>query len=911
MVASLKAIKSAAAAVDYFSKVDDYYRGHESAPATWLGKAAEQLGLVGAVDPVAFQKLLGGRLPDGQQLGRINQDGELEHKPGWDMTFSAPKSVSAMALVAGDDRLIAAHEAAVCETLAWLEHEAAVTRVRERGEAAQIVQTGNLAIAIFRHATSREQQPQLHTHAVILNLTCREDGEWRSLESRPFYRLQLEAGARYRAALAMKVAALGYETERTRCGREGWGFEIKGVPAALLRYWSKRSEQVNEHLAERGQTRETASAAERDIAAVSTRKSNGAADHADLRTGWRDEALEHNADLQAVKTAAQERAIDPHWQASVSENALQAAREAVAEASAHLAERQARFTDHDLMQEARRLAMGHAGDEATRAAIDQAKAAGELEARTARGFDHRSGQIVEQAGYTTREAVTAELQILAVAGRSQGKAEPLSNDPEAAQQRQEARSGFAFNLRQAEALAGILASRDSLHLLQGYAGTAKTTSVLAAVAAEAAAQGLPVTALAPTASAAQTLAGAVGGEGITVAKHLATGGRQGGLWIVDEASMLSAKDTQRLLAQAEREKARVVLVGDVKQLGSVEAGAAFRQLQQESRLRTHVLDEIVRQTNKATREAVEAAIKGNAAAAMEKIQEGGGLVRELATREERVAAIVEDYCKQTAAERARSIVIAPGRDDRAELNTAIRERLKAQAVIKGEAVKIDTLTARDLTRTQAKRAENYEEGDMLRAGRAYEKWGIEKGDYLWVKNIDAERNIIRAEKADGRVIEINPRTATKFHAFEVEARELQVGDRIVFRHNDDGLGRKNGQTAEIVRLDAGSGKALAVTEKGKTVSIDLRDARHAHWTHAYAQTAHEAQGRTCDRVFIHAESGRVNLTNQQAFYVAVSRARETAHIYTDNRGALGLAVAERTGRKAQALETPMERSIGR
>lgn len=906
MVATLKAIESAADAAIYFSKVDDYYRGQEAAPTAWLGRGADLLGLAGEVDSQAFTRLLQGRLPGGQQLGRVGKEGEIEHKPGWDLTFSAPKSVSVMALVAGDDRLIAAHEAAVRETLAWLEREAAVTRVRERGEAAQIVQTGNLAVATFRHATSRERQPQLHTHAVILNLTRREDGEWRSLESKPIYRLQLEAGERYRAALAMKVAALGYQVGRIRCGK-GSGFEIQGVPQSLLKHWSRRSEQVDERLAARGKTRETATAAERDMAAVSSRKGKEAADHTELRAAWRGEALEHNTDLQAVKTAALACANSSQWQTSVSENSLQAARGAVAEASAHLAERQARFTEHDLMQEARRLAMGHADDEAIRAAIDQAKAAGELEARAARGFDHRTGQIVEQAGFTTREAIQTEEVMLACAERGLNQVAPLARDADAAQLRQEARSGFAFNKGQAEALAGILTSHDRCQLLQGYAGTAKTTSVLAAVAAEAAAQGLPVTALAPTASAAKTLAEAIKGDGVTVAKHIATGGRQGGLWIVDEASLVSARDMAKLLAQAERANARIILVGDVKQLGSVEAGAAFRQLQQETRLKTHVLDEIVRQTNKATREAVEAAIKGNAAAAMEKIKEGGGQVRELATRAERVAAIVEDYCKQSAVERARSIVIAPGRDDRAELNTAIREQLKAQGVIKGEAVKIDTLAARDLTRTQAKRAENYQEGDLLKAGRAYEKWGIRKGDYLLIKNIDAERNIIRAEKADGQVIEINPRTATKFHAFEVEARELQAGDRIVFRHNDDGLGRKNGQTAEIVRLDVSSGKALAVTEKGKTVSLDLRDTRHAHWAHAYAQTAHEAQGRTCDRVFVHAESSRVNLTNQQFFYVVISRAREIAIVYTDSIKALGLAVAERTGQKAQALETAMER----
>ncbi|MDO9534005.1 MAG: MobF family relaxase, partial [Bacillota bacterium] len=183
MVASLKAIKgTGAAAASYFAQVDDYYRGAESAPTAWVGKGAEALGLSGAVDGKAFTDLLAGKI-NGQQLGRVGQDGKIEHKPGWDMTFSAPKSVSIMALVADDHRLIDAHETAVRETLAWLEKEAAITRVKERGGETKVQATGNLIAATFRHATSRELQPQLHTHTVIVNATRREDGKWRSLES--------------------------------------------------------------------------------------------------------------------------------------------------------------------------------------------------------------------------------------------------------------------------------------------------------------------------------------------------------------------------------------------------------------------------------------------------------------------------------------------------------------------------------------------------------------------------------------------------------------------------------------------------------------------------------------------------------------------------------------------------------
>lgn len=895
MVASLKAVENAGAAGSYFSQVDDYYRGQDQSPTSWQGSGAAALGLSGPVDTKTFTDLLSGKLPDGQILGRVGQDGEIEHKHGWDLTFSAPKSVSIMALVEGDDRLVAAHEAAVKETLDWLEREAAVTRVKERGGEAQIVQTGNLAVATFRHATSREQQPQLHNHCVILNMTQREDGAWRSLESRALYRLQMEAGERYRAALALKCASLGYAIERTKVADQT-GFELADVSAELREHFSERSRQIEAALAARGKTLETATPEELEIAKLSTRKAKQAADHADLRKSWQAEARALGADLAEIRQAEHKP-----------QNAEENARAAVAEAAQHLSERDARFTAQQLHQEARRLGMGSTGEAEITAAIRAAEEAGELVARQARGFDVRTGEILETDGFATRAAVETETQMLATAARAVGQAQPLSLDAATVMARRERETGFALNAGQAAAIEGILTSRDRINLVQGFAGTAKTNAVLAAVAAEARAKGERVTAIAPTASAAETLGKAIDAEAATVARHITGKDRAGGVWIVDEASLISAKDTAKLLAQAEQVGARVIMVGDLKQLGSVEAGAAFRQLQAESGLKTHVLDEIVRQDNKATREAVYEAINGNASAALEKLQAGGGSVRELATRAERVAAIADDYCRQSTHGRAESIVIAPGKDDRQELNNAIRLRLAAAGVLHGDAARVQTLVTKDMTETESRRAENYAAGDVLKAGRDYSRWDIQRGDYLRVKGIDARTNRLIVEH-QGREIEINPRTAKRFQAFETEGREIQAGDRIVFKSNDAELGRKNGESAEVLKVVVETGKAQIRLESGEIQMLDLNDRRHGHWSHGYAQTAHEAQGRTCQQVFVHAESSRLNLTNQQSFYVAISRAKGAAHVYTDSSKDLGLAVSERTGQKSQALETKQERS---
>ena len=902
MVASLSAVKgTGAAAASYFSQVDDYYRGADSAPTAWVGKGAEALGLSGAVDSKVFTDLLAGKI-DGQQLGRVGQDGKIEHKPGWDLTFSAPKSVSIMALVADDHRLVDAHETAVRETVAWLEAEAAITRVKERGGETKVEATGNLITATFRHATSRELQPQMHTHAVIINATRREDGKWRSLESKPVYRLQMEAGQRYRQALAVACAKLGYAVERTQVGKQT-GFELAAVPKDLMAKFSDRAAQIKAALAARGKTLETATAEEKEIAKLDTRKPKQATDHTELRAGWAAESA--GAGLGAMLQSAQAQAISPARGQEIATAGNQAAHAAVAEASAHLSERDARFTAHQLHAEASRLALGAADGVQIEAAIQAAEAAGDLHSRTARGFDHQTGRIVDAPGFATAQAVKTEESMLAAANHSMGTIGQLSKNPEAAQARQEKASGFAFNEGQQKALAGILTSEDRVNLIQGYAGTAKTTSVLAAVAAEARAQRLQVTALAPTRSAAETLGKAINAEGVTVAKHINSQSRGGGIWIVDEASMISTRDMDKLLRQAEQARARVVMVGDVQQLGSVEWGAAFRQLQ--GWLKTHVLDEIVRQSNAQAKAAVEAAISGNAAQAMAHLRAGGGSVREMATREERVAAIASDYSSQTAEGRASSIVIAPGKDDRQLLNDAIREHLKTAGVLHGPAATVETLTTKDMTETQARRAENYQPGEILKADRDYQKWGVQKGDYLKITGIDASLNRITAEHS-GRQIEINPRTSTGFKAYEIESRELMAGDKLTFKANDEALGRKNGQAATVVKVDHEAGKALVRTESGAVQSLDLRSLQHAHWSHGYAQTAHEAQGRTCARVFVHAESSRLNLTNQQSLYVAISRAKEQAHIYTDSATALGMAVSERTGQKLQAGLTKVEKT---
>ncbi|ENA0267284.1 conjugative relaxase, partial [Escherichia coli O21:H19] len=262
---SIAQVRSAGSAGNYYTDKDNYYV-LGSMGERWAGQGAEQLGLQGSVDKDVFTRLLEGRLPDGADLSRM-QDGRNRHRPGYDLTFSAPKSVSMMAMLGGDKRLIEAHNQAVDFAVRQVEALAS-TRVMTDGQS-ETVLTGNLVMALFNHDTSRDQEPQLHTHAVVANVT-QHNGEWKTLSSdkvgktgfiENVYANQIAFGRLYREKLKEQVEALGYETEVV--GKHGM-WEMPGVPVEAF---SGRSQTIREAVGE------DASLKSRDVAALDTRKS--------------------------------------------------------------------------------------------------------------------------------------------------------------------------------------------------------------------------------------------------------------------------------------------------------------------------------------------------------------------------------------------------------------------------------------------------------------------------------------------------------------------------------------------------------------------------------------------------------------------------------------------------------------
>ena len=310
---SIGAITSAAQGASYYER-DGYYAKDDpehKAASGWFGKGAEDLGLKGPVDPEIFRQVLEGKVPDGSgtELGRRGKDGEILHRPGRDLTFSAPKSVSIAALVGGDDRIVEAHDRAVKATLDWVEKNVAETRMKDPATG-QMVRAGGQKIvaATFRHDTSRNLDPQLHTHSVIANMVRDADGKWRSMANEKLYGSKMLLGALYRSELAASLTRLGYDIEKTHAdGR----FEIAGVSRDTIEAFSTRRAEIEAAMEERGLGTSGDNPRLAERASLMTRAKKRDIDRGELRGVWERQAADLGLDARALVAGAAGKSAEP------------------------------------------------------------------------------------------------------------------------------------------------------------------------------------------------------------------------------------------------------------------------------------------------------------------------------------------------------------------------------------------------------------------------------------------------------------------------------------------------------------------------------------------------------------------------------------------------------------------------
>ena len=836
---SLSNVGSGKTAASYYESADDYYTsGH--GPSAWWGIGAANLGLQGAVGAAEFSDLLDGRLPSGDALHHAGSG----RRGGTDGTFSAPKSVSLQALVGGDKRIVDAHILAVDRALAYAETLVAC-RVTEDG-ITHSERTGNLVVARFNHDLSRACDPQLHSHCVMINATRRADGQWRATDNQAIYRHKMLLGALYRAELARELQTLGYEVRLTHFdGR----FELGHINDRQVKAFSQRSLAIEAYLkANKGLDRSEASAWDKKMVAVITRDKKTDVDRAHLRQEWIALSATHEIDY-SIPEQVESAGIKLDAAAVLSQ------------AIEHVSERQSVFSHQGIVQAALERGVGVATLREIEVALEESI---------------RTGQLIREGErYTTAEAQQLERDILSIEEKGRAAFVPLYQGERAALLTQ--LSGLSDGQR--DAALGVLLTANQVIGIQGRAGAGKTT-LLKIAAAQANACGYLVKGLAPSASAARELAGAgIDSETITAFSH-----RQAKklnaktLLIVDEAGMASTRQLHRILTVAAISGCRVVLVGDTGQLQSVEAGKPFSQLQAHG-MHTAVVNQIQRQKNPLLKHAVELAVDGQAAMAVEVLDKH---ITEIFNGSERFNRIANDYGSLSEIERELTRVIAGTRYARTEINRCIRSKLGLDE----HGLEFILLDRKDHTCQQARSILSYDAGDLVLAETDYPSLGLKRGDAATV--VERLDHCIVLECHDGKQVRWQPALATKLTAYVPEKRSLSVGDLVRVTANDRKRGLINGDLARVTAITPEEQTLTLRFDSGRTVVLDSR--RPLTLDHGYCSTVHASQGQTCDKVMIEADAHSLT-ANVNTFYVAISRARHQAQIYTDDREMLPFAMS--------------------
>lgn len=771
------------------------------------------------VDGRVLRDLAAGRDPESlEPLVRASANGR--RSVGYDLQFAAPKSVSVLAAFAGPEeraRILAAHDRAVRRALDYA-HAAGLIVTRTGAQGRERAPAAGVSAAVYRHFTSRAQDPQLHSHAVLLNLCVRADGSTGGLDNRAILKNAGGIAALYRSELASGLRAeLGYEAVRA-----GRNFEIAGVAEAVLELFSKRRAAIEAAARERGfdtaEDRVAAQAAAHGTRARKDRETPLAALEAEwerqlVQAGWARAAV-----FEGVRVAAD--GIRAARRGSAAGRVQNLAEAGLSEALAT----QAVVEERALVRRVAEALQCEAGADAVLEEVERLRRDG--------GVVAVGCSAAGEAVYASPKIIEAERGMLRRAYARQDERDFVPDEvvarvlAERPSLRAEQRTAVQHAL-----------NRDGVSVVEGSAGSGKSFA-MASVAEAVRASGGEVWVIAPSWKAvdvirtdtatAEAMARAVTGFLNRVDKgEIALGPRTA--VIADEAGMIGTRDLAALVEATGAAGAKLVLSGDTRQLAPVVAGAPMRLLVRA--LGASRMDEIQRQRGRSEAEGawMRAAsvdfAAGRTAPALEAYDRGGAITWG-ADREATIAALVDAYAASRldpeGAERTRAVLTGWNKDVRA-LNARIRDRLKHDGLLPED--------------------EDVEIAAIPRGGSRAEALALAVGD----------------EVIFGETVEIESQTIRNADLAWIEALSADPDDPVLTLRL-----MKNG-----ARVSARASALVGRRDPGEPQVPRLQ--------HSYAMTAHAAQGVTVDEAYVADLRG----TGAEAMYVSMTRHRRTVRLFVD------------------------------
>jgi len=706
--------KEAAAASHYYSErsADYYLKGSTSHDGLWIGQGSARLGLAGGPDREQLQLALAGYL-----AGRkVQNAGRANRQMGWDLTFSAPKSVSlawAFAAPAHQLEILRAHQAAAKVAHDYVESK---TTTR-RGKGGRIKEPAYLASALFTHYTSREGDPQLHSHVVIPNFCVRSDGTIGTLKSEPLYHLKLTAGALYQAELAARMRVLGYGIESEDKGT----FRLLDVHRDLEQQFSKRSKEINRLSKERGIRTYKGT---RKIV-LSTRPTKKHTTLAERQAFWQKEAEEAGLSIS----------IERHAKSLTKEARDAWMRENVAKAGQKLTDQNSVFFEKDHLREIARASYGILNAQQVQRLAAMACASGRVVELGKNKEGHQAFTTPEMSGLE-RGMMDLVRKLAEKKGYEVDASKAISD------------IGYLSDEQQASVLSTT--GRHGISVIQGRAGAGKTTT-LSAIRGSYERAGWKVQGLALSGQAALTMEKESGIRSKTIASWKKDPlPEPKTVLVIDEAGMVGSRSMRDILQRADKAGSKVILVGDERQLQPIEAGGALHAVDVElinvapgasSQIQT-----IRRQKEEWMRNAVHDAAIGRTAEALKELDVRGKITM-YASASVAKAELIKEYLGHHDSGFERSLILTHRKGDSNKINDMVREELQARNLVSEDKLQVHN----------SQRNIDIAIGDRLMFTKNDYRLGVRNGQRGAVKSIDEKSQslVIRTDEGEEKAVSID------------------------------------------------------------------------------------------------------------------------------------------------------------
>ncbi len=877
-------------AEDYFRehlRVGDYYMEGQSVSGQWFGNGAAELKLSGITTEKEFLNLCHNLHPqtDEQLTERMNtkrvtvdSEGNIHESANrrvfYDFTFSPAKSVSIAALVGNDKRIIEAHDEAVTVALRELQICAA-SRIRKQNQYAHRL-TGNLVGAVFRHDTSRALDPHLHSHCILFNATKDSvEGSWKALEICEILSAKKFAENVYYHELVRSLNRFGYRVQNNPRG----DFEIEGVPKQLVKKFSKRHDEID---------RKTKELLEREpeMAGRNINEIRSNIAHNERARKIKDvgltklQSLWHEQMSREEKKAVQSLAAARPIQLSTG-----AAEASVQWAENHLFERRSVVHEHELWLHALQHARG------------QTVSLSEIQSVTGRRDYVRDKQF--QGKLTTRDVLQREMNIVALAQHRMHQYGSLAPNYQT--------TNASLDDEQRRAVEHILASCDFVTLFRGGAGTGKSFT-LREVKAGLNKAGHVVQVLAPQRQQVADLEKDFNFVETVSGFLMRRSMPRGAIVLVDESGQIGGEQMHALLSLVKERGGRLILSGDTRQHGAVEASDALRAIEQYSGLGCAELTNIRRQNpakakTKAERQwleqyklAVNEAQQGNVGASFDRLEKQGAIVS--CTLADQQQKLTEHFLELVTAKHE-TVVVSQSWSEIHKVNEQVRLGLKAQKLVGEAETTVTALERQDLTDAQKRDKRFYNADSVLIFNR--NTCGFKAGDAGQLRGVTKTHLLVESNK---RIRPVPFKDLERITVCQPKELLLSSGDRLQLKANaqsQDGHRLANGELVTVKQIHADGRIAL---NDGRTLPKNYRQ-----FVRGYAVTSYAAQGKNVDYVLF-SDSAVKAATNAQQWYVTISRGRRGVKIFTADKIQLRQNIAH-SGDRPLALDMAHESSVHR